>query len=185
MPGLKQVAGTLLRSVQSLVLYRHIGRKLITNITYREATEEDQMAVHHLLNPNGDTTNIPQQSDQVTNYVAIHHGKCVGFIQLVRHPMENFPYTGYWLFSLQVKSLCQGLGVGEGLSRMVIQRAEVEGAAKVDLLVFQDNWRAISLYCKLGCEKYDTPELDPQLENEFLSTGRRRILMRKQLASLE
>lgn len=178
---LYKIAGTILRRVQSFALYRRLGRRMTSGITLREATEDDQLAVHHWLNPNGDPSSVLQRNGNVTNWVADHHGQLAGFVQLVRHPPENFPYTGYWLFSLNVKSIRQGLGIGDMLSQAVIERAKAEGAPMLDLLVFEDNVRAIRLYRKLGFEIYTISELEAQLEIERMSTGRKRIVMRKRL----
>jgi len=67
------------------------------------------------------------------------------------------------------------------LSQAVIERASKEGAPTLDLLVYEDNVRAIRLYRKLGFEIHPIAELDPQSESERASTARRRVIMRKRL----
>ena len=176
-------AGAILRCVQNLTLYRRLGRRTALGITIREASDKDMRAVHRWFNPGDNPSNTLTHDEAVTNWVAERHGQLAGFGQLVRHPYDHFPYTGYWLFSLSVKSLLRGLGIGEMLSQAVIERARQEGASILDLVVNENNDRAIRLYRKLGFEMHTIPELEPLLERERASTGCRRVVMRKILAN--
>jgi ribosomal protein S18 acetylase RimI-like enzyme len=186
MGKLRRIAGAGLRLMQGFGLYRRIGRCLIAqSVTYREASDADKLAVHHWLNPKGDPAHVLRRNSNVTDFVADYHGQLMGFVQLVRHPPEHFPYTGNWLFALYVKSLWQRLGVGQALSQAVIERARAESAQTLDLLVFNDNFRAIQLYYKLGFEMHTIPELEAQLELECAPSGRRRVVMRKRLEKQE
>jgi ribosomal protein S18 acetylase RimI-like enzyme len=175
--------GSVLRRLQSLTLYRRLGRRAGFGVTLREATDADQLAVQRWLNPQGDSSHGVQHDPDVTNWVAEYRGQLAGFVQLVRHPPEHAPYVGHWLFSLTIKTLWRGLGIGEALSQAVIERARVEGALALNLLVYEDNVSAIGLYRKLGFEMHTLPDLEPQLESERTSTGRRRVVMRKRLAA--
>jgi len=174
-----------LRRFQGWALYRRIGRRIFSRVKIREATEADKPAVQAWFNPQGPSYHPTHLNPLVTEWVAYRGRRLAGFIQLVRHPPEHFPYIGHWLFSLAVKPLHQGFGLGEKLSLVVIDRALAEGAPRLDLLVNEDNDRAIRLYLKLGFEMHTIPELEPQLELERESTGRRRVVMRKQLAKLK
>lgn len=186
MGKLHRSAGTVLRLVQGFILYRRIGRCLVArSVTYREAGDADKLAVHRWLNPKGDPAHVLHRNPNVTDWVADYHGQLVGFVQLVRHPPEHSPYIGYWSFSLYVKSLWQRLGVGQALTQAVIARARAEGAQTLDLLVFNDNFRAIQLYRKLGFEMHIIQELEPQLVRESTPSGRRRVTMRKRLEKQE
>ena len=132
--------------MQGVALYRRIGQCLVARgVTYREASDADKLAVHRWLNPKGDPARVLHRNPNVTDWVADYHGQLAGFVQLVRHPPEHFPYTGNWLFALYVKSLWQRLGVGQALSQAVIERARAEGAQTLDLVVFNDNFRGIQL----------------------------------------
>jgi ribosomal protein S18 acetylase RimI-like enzyme len=51
----------------------------------------------------------------------------------------------------------------------------------LDLVVFNDNTRAIRLYRKLGFQMNAIPGLEAQLESERTPSGRRRVVMRKRL----
>jgi ribosomal protein S18 acetylase RimI-like enzyme len=182
MKRLHVLAGAALCRLQSIPLYRRIGQRIAPGMTLREATDADKLAVHRWLNPIGDPTHVFHRNPYVTEWVAEYHSQLAGFVQLVRHPPEHFPYAGDWLFALYVKPICRGFGVGQALSEAVIERSRAEGAPPLDLLVYEDNLRAIDLYRKLGFEMYTNPDLEARLEPERASSGRRRVAMRKRLA---
>ena len=182
MKRIHSIAGAALYRLQSIPLYRRIGQRIASGMTLREATDADKLAVHRWLNPIGDPTHALHRNPNVTEWVAEYQSQLVGFVQLVRHPPEHFPYVGDWLFALSVKPICRGLGIGQALSQVVIERSRAEGAPTLDLLVYEDNVRAIDLYRKLGFEMYCNPDLEAQLEPERASSGRRRVAMRKRLA---
>jgi ribosomal protein S18 acetylase RimI-like enzyme len=183
MSQLRRIAGAVLRRIQCLALYRKLGQRFAARVTIREATDADKVDVRRWLNPQGDPT--PHQNPGVTDWVAYRRGHLAGFVQLVRHPPEHFPYTGHWLFGLVVKSRQQGFGIGERLSLAVIARSLEEGAPALSLLVDDNNARAIRLYRKLGFEFCVIPELEAQLERERKPSGSRRVVMRKPLAGPE
>jgi len=133
--------------------------------------------VHLWLNPANDYE--LQRASNLTEWVALYQGQIVGFIQLIRYPQDNELYQGYWLFSLIVKPVRRGMGIGTALTRTAMDRARNEGAPFLDLLVFEDNVRAITLYAKLGFKYFIIPVLEPSLEREREIYGRRRIVMRK------
>lgn len=120
-------------------------------------------------------------SPGVTNYAARIWGNVVGFVQLVRHSTDDLPFTGHWLFSLQVWPLWRGLGIGEDLSRRVIEQAVAEGAKELFCLVRNDNYAAQNLYGKLGFESWIIPSIKEQLEKEWIAFGIRRVVLRKAL----
>lgn len=182
MNRLHALAGSALRRLQGIPLYRRLGQRVAPGLRLREATDADKLAVRRWFNPNGDPTHALQRNPNVTEWVAEYRSRLAGFVQLVRHPPEHHPYAGNWLFALHVKSICRGLGVGQALSEAVIARSRAEGAPTLDLLVYEDNVRAIDLYRKLGFEMYVHPALEAQLEPERALSGRRRVAMRKRLA---
>jgi len=141
-----------------------------------EAGPEDVEYVYAWLNPNGRSEH-QQSNPNVTNFVAKRKSRVIGFVQLVRHPPEHHPYIGYWLFSLSVRLRYRGLGIGEALSRAVIEKAREKGAEELLLLIHDDNKPAVHLYHKLGFEKKSIPALDSKLEEEYHITGRRRLVM--------
>lgn len=175
---LRKLLGCCLRKFQGFSLYRKIAKFLRLRIRIIETTEEDTVKVHRWFNPGCD---IPiSHNPNVTNFVAKNGKDVIGFIQLVRHSQDS-PYTGYWLFSLTVKTLYRGWGIGEELSRAVMEKAKQENARELSLLVRQDNYKAINLYKKLGFERKISLALEEKLEEEKNKTGRRRMVMSKVL----
>ena len=176
----RRTAGFALRLVQALPLYRSLGRRLTLPVETAEAGARDLAAVHRKLNPFAPYQQQPQNPN-VTNLVSRRGAKVIGFVQLVYHPENHFPWVGHWLFSLHVWGPYRGLGVGETLTRRVIEQGGNRGAADLFLAVFEDNARAIRLYLKLGFSPITLPALEPEFAAEKQQSGRRRIVMRKHL----
>ncbi len=171
-----------LQKAQGLAVYRRLAGMLRPRIAITEADERDMSDLYAgwLYNP----ANPPYRPDPlVTNFVAKAGGEIVGFVQLVRHPEEHYPYTGYWLFSLMVRVPYRGMGLGRELSSRVIEMAEEEGAPEVSLLVNEKNRPAVALYKQLRFEPVTIPDLAERLEAESASTGVRRIPMRRVLGT--
>lgn len=182
MGRVRRIAGAGLHLMQGFAPYRYVGRRLATrSVTIREATNAETQEVQRWLNPKGDPSRALHRDPSVTNLVAFRLGQLAGSVHLVRHPPEHSPYVGYWLYSLCVKPLWRGLGVGQALGQAVIETARAEDAQTLDLLVFNDNSPAIQLYRKLGFEMHVIAELEPQLVGESIPSGRRRVGMRKRL----
>jgi len=182
MGRLRRSIGAAMRLMQGFVLYRHIGRCVVgRSVTIHEATNADKLEVHRWLNPDVNPEHVLSRNPNVTDWVAQWCDRLAGFVQMVRHPPEHSPYIGYWLFSLYVKTPFKGAGIGEKLSRVVIDCACAEGAHTLDLLVFNDNFQAIQLYRKLGFEIHKIEELEQQLAREGTPSGRRRVVMRKRM----
>jgi ribosomal protein S18 acetylase RimI-like enzyme len=178
---LRTVAGHGLRCVQSRTIYRATGRRFASGITVTTASPADLECVQSRLTP-GLSVVPPSPDHLISRFVAVRHGRVTGFVELVRHPPEDAPFTGHWLFSLTVLDpLFRGLGIGEALARRVIEIASDEGARELWLVVGETNRPAVALYRKLGFERTAIEELEEQLEVEARTTGRRRITMVKRL----
>lgn len=178
---LRKTAGKSLRFVQSRGAYRAAGRRITGKTNISVASPSDLEYVQARLNPGARFEPSPPDP-LVTRFAAARHGRVVGFVELVRHPPEHAPYVGCWLFSLTVLDpVYRGLGIGEALALRVIDTARCEGAKELWLVVGEGNLPAIRLYQKLGFERAVVEDLEEQLENEALNTGRRRITMAKQL----
>lgn len=134
---LRRVASAILQRMQSLWLYRALGRSMSLRFVLVEASAEDMAAVQAHFNP-GSPISPTDPDPNATNYVAKFRAKVVGFVQLVRHPDANFPWVGHWLFSLVVWARYRGFGIGEALTRRVIEQAKDEAAADLLLAVFED-----------------------------------------------
>ena len=169
-----------IKRIQSLPSYRRLTRKFLFGVDFGEASQSDLILVQQIVNV--DAAILPPDFDSgTTNYVAHIHSRLVGYVQLVRHPPENLPYYGHWLFSLQVWPCWRGMGIGEALTLQVINQSIKEGAQELFLLVGEDNFLAISLYEKHGFQGALIPALEKQLEEEQQKIGKRRLLMRKAL----
>ncbi|MCX6554727.1 MAG: GNAT family N-acetyltransferase [Candidatus Aminicenantes bacterium] len=177
---LRKMLGSLIRRIQSLGFYRKLTRRSSRCFVFREATQTDMIWVESYSSPNSDS---PMQlpSPGVTNFVASRKRKIVGFVQLLREEESDSLFPGYWLFSLRVWPLYRGMGIGEALSRKVMEQARMESARELSLLVYEDNPAALSLYAKLGFARVIVPELEKMLEEERSASGRRRVVLRRQL----
>ncbi len=166
-------AGMLLRWLQSLPAYRHLGRHWQPAVRISEVDMAGLAEVQRRLSPEL-WHPPPRPNPLVTPYAAHVGGLLAGFVELVRHPPAHAPYVGHWLFSLHVWTAFRGLGVGEQLTRQVIRQAQAEGAAALLLVVNEDNAPAIRLYRKLGFVHVAMPELD----RRFAQANPRRLVMR-------
>lgn len=101
----------------------------------------------------------------------------IGSIDLARYPASAGPYAGTWISSLTITLPFRGMGVGELLIRHAMARARKDGAKGVSLLVEKTNEPAIWLYRKLKFKMTLCPGLEDTLEQEYLESGKRRIVM--------
>jgi ribosomal protein S18 acetylase RimI-like enzyme len=168
---------SFLGSIQGLKSYRTAIRHLCPSIQIREANEADLEEAQDRLGF------IGSLSPLVTGFVAILNSRIIGYVDLVRHPLENAPDVGYWIFGLYIWLPCRGLGLGEALCRQAISCARAEGAKELNLLVYPQNRAALDLYRNLGFEPTIIPDLEGQLEGELKTTGKRRMAMSLKLDS--
>jgi len=73
------------------------------------------------------------------------------------------------------------LGIGEALSRRVMEQAWMGDVRELFLLVYEDNRASCCMYEKLGFTRVIVPELEKLLEKEKTPLGRRRIVLRREL----
>jgi signal peptidase I len=177
---MRKLFARILIKIQGTAFYREIAGKLGPEYSISEADGQDMAKVHEIWS-SGCKHNSYKPDPLVRNYVAKIGTDIVGFVQLVTHPAEHYPYVGHWIFGLMVRVKVRGMGIGEALCRQVIDRARADGIRELFLLVYDDNPPAINLYCKLGFERTGLPALQSQLDEEFENTGRRRVVMRRGL----
>lgn len=177
--AMKKIAVLCLGTLQARSLYRKVIRFLRHGIKIKELAEEQAKSFYHLVDPSQQTD--IQNNPNVINFVAQRRNAVVGFVSLVRILEGNTLYPGYWLFSLTVKTLYRGMGLGEDLVKEVIARARIEKAQELSLLVNEDNIRAIMLYRKLNFENKIVVSVEEILEKEKSKTGCKRILMSRKL----
>ena len=176
----RRAAGLALRQAQRLPAYRTLGRRLAPAFEIEVATESDLEVVHRQHNPFVPYRRCPPDP-QVTNWVARIGTHIVGFVQVTTRPEQGSGWGGHWLFSLSVQPCFRGLGIAAALTRQVVARSIADGAPDLRLAVFEDNARAIALYAKSGFERITVAALEPGFEQEQAQTGRRRIVMKRQL----
>jgi signal peptidase len=178
----------LLRRFQALKIYRNIARTLINSkISYRIATEKDASKLSRFYgyeqlpeieDPVGLLKNqLQNPSDYGYTFIACKKEKIIGATILTSIPENKTLYPDWWIFGMTVRTRCRGSGIGEGLMRMLMEKASEEGASRINLLVFEKNKAAINLYRKIGFRQISIPELDKQLEEEAQKEKRRRIIM--------
>jgi ribosomal protein S18 acetylase RimI-like enzyme len=166
--------------IQSARVYRRLAIKCRPEIRISEASDADLRAVYAWFNPGQEQAPLSRSPD-VTDFVAKHGTKIVGFVQLVSRPQSAGAHAGHWLYSLRVRLRYRGLGVAEDLCWKVIERARNAGAKQLSLIVVEGNHPAIALYRKLGFEPRTIPELERQFEEERLLLDQRRKVMSKPL----
>ncbi|HNQ30661.1 MAG TPA: GNAT family N-acetyltransferase [Methanolinea sp.] len=160
---IQKTAATIVHGIQSRKGYRKLIKKLNPAVVIREKYSES---------PGTPTPSF------VWTFTAEWKSKTIGTLHLVRYPPEYAPYLGFWLMGLQVEWNYRGLGTGEHLCLAAIDRARVEGAEEIHLLVNERNLPAMQLYEKIGFEQISVPAFDEVLFREKKQTGTTRILMR-------
>lgn len=168
----------LLGIVQGFEGYRKLARIVQWKVRVSEAGEKDLKAVSEWWNFRANAS-FPYNPN-VTNFVARTGLWVVGFAQLVFEPQGPL-YHKWWLYCLFVNPLFRRKGIGEALTGAVIEKAKSRGAKTLSLLVHKDNVGAMRLYGKLGFRKEIIPEMEEKLEREKANTGRRRIMLSKDL----
>lgn len=169
-----------MRKARGIPVYRKLARLFCSNVEIKDANEEELKEFHAWLVPNRKF--VPtERNPYATDMVAKKGSKIVGFVQLLEHPEDGQLYEGYWLFSLVVMNAYRGMGIGEKLSKAVIERARENGAEEIRLLVNENNHKAIDLYRKLGFEIKRISVLEKELEKEKAVHGYRRLAMSKSL----
>jgi signal peptidase I len=178
----------VLRRLQALQIYRIIARALINSrISYHIATGKNAHKLSRLYgyeqfpeieNPVEFLKNQLQNPDDYRyTFVACEKEKIIGSAILTSFPKNSTLYPDWWIFCMTVRTRYRGAGIGEGLIHMAMKKAAEKGSTRINLLVFEDNKAAISLYKKMGFQQISISELDKQLEEEVQNGQHRRIIM--------
>jgi RimJ/RimL family protein N-acetyltransferase len=184
----------VLRCLQTLKIYRVIARKLINSkISYHIATEKDAYKLSRFYgyeqlpeieDPVGLLKNqLQNPSDYGYTFIACKKEKIIGATILTSIPENKTLYPDWWVFGTTVRTRYRGSGIGEGIMRMVMEKAAEEDASRINLLVFEKNKAAINLYRKMGFRQISITKLDKQLEEEAQKEKRRRIIMSRPIES--
>lgn len=135
------------------------AKRVHKNINIRRATlDSDFEMLNHILRArkmveiDPEFLNKHKHSKELILLVAesVTDQKIVGFVMGVDHSQVfNDPENGSSLWSLAVDPHCQVSGVGESLTRYLIEYFQMQGRSYMDLSVMHDNQQAIKLYKKL------------------------------------
>ena len=174
----RAAAARLLHRAHRLPAVRRAGRRAALRYVVERAGPADMELVHEHDAP-GAAPRPVAWGDDVARFVARRPGGIIGYVEFVHVP--EGPWSGDWLFSLSVWGLYRGLGVGDALTRAVLDEARARGASELRLAVDRDNEPACRLYAKLGFRRVLLPELEPLLDEEAVRVGRRRVVLRRAL----
>lgn len=180
-----RVASDCVRSAQGADVYRAIGRKLALDVEIVEADLDDLHVLRrdfHVSTTRSGAWSGGATLHQTITWVARRRNRPVGFVQLVRKDDAGSPWKGDWLCSLSVRVRYRGLGIGEALTCHVIERCRVLGSHALLLAVYEENRAATALYRKLGFKQVVIDVLEAPFDAEKRLCGRRRVVMRKELA---
>lgn len=155
---LRQVAGNLLRAIQSLKTYRSLAKKLIKKeILYQFGPFES-----------------------TGNYLfAKIDNRVIGRVQINNFKEGDSLYPGWWISGMWVNWRYRGLGIAERLTSMTTDFINNQGASDIKLLVLNNNQAAINLYKKMGFQQIFIQEIDEELKREAKITKRQCIVMVK------
>jgi ribosomal protein S18 acetylase RimI-like enzyme len=177
----RRAAGSAARAAQGLPAYRQAGRRLAPRFSIADADERDLAALLRRSGTTAAQNGSAGPGPRVRRFAARVRGRTAGFVEFVDHRQLDGPWSGCWLSSLEVWPLYRGMGLGEALSRAVIDEARRRGATELLLVVHEDQRRAVRLYLKLGFAGTVAPGLESLLQAEASRTGRRRRAMRLSL----
>lgn len=118
------------------------------------------------------------------------HGRClsakkngvvIGNMTLLSPEDADSHYAGWWIFGTLVQRRYRGLGIGRKLTEMACSFAAERGALEIKLLVLKNDKRAMDLYRGLGFYQISIAGIDDELEKEAEKTGRKRIILKKDI----
>jgi GNAT superfamily N-acetyltransferase len=109
-------------------------------------------------------------------YVAERRGRIVGWAYLVVGDAQS-RYPGPWLFRLHVVGRYRGAGIGERLTRRVVESGRAQGFDYIWLMVNASNVAATTLYRRLGFVAADDALSVARMDEEFRRYGVRRLVM--------
>jgi len=162
-----------LARIQRTPLYRAVSSDKVLRVEILEAHGADLDEAQRVFGL--EVKPAPPEDRDAVNLVAKKAENIVGFAQLVRHSYGGKPDTGYFLFSLNVRSLYRGLGIGRRLTEQVMVRAKAEGARDLSVITREGNRIALALFGQLGFQIKTPPAFGDELS---LQGGKNVILVK-------
>ena len=188
--NVKRLSRWYLRRLQGFHLYGVAAKKALNkHIQYGVATKMDAADIaifDEFRTPSTSENTATLITDHIKEVNYISHtliakvDDTIAGVAIVRcFPKNTYLYSGWWIFSMQVRMCYRRAGIGEGLVKLAIKKARAGGAKRINLLVFDQNLPAINLYRKIGFMRVNMIGLDEKLEDEVRQGQKRRIIMAK------
>lgn len=119
--------------------------------------------------------------DKESYYVIVKLlGRIIGITSL-HYDERQEPWNGWWLTGLQVMSIYKGIGAGQAIVNLAIQKVKEMDGNSLKLFAFKGRKPANSLYEKLGFKRIIDSEIEQSLEDEAKTGNPRRIYMVKNI----
>lgn len=154
----KPIGSWMLPHIQGFKIYRYLAKRLVSPETFFQWVSSEDIGGCLLC----------KKKEMV-----------IGRITIDNFSKDDSPYHGWWIFSTWVYWRYRRLDIGRRLTEMACDFAAHQGVPEVKLLVFKDSKAALNLYQKMGFYQVYIPEIDRMLEEEFKSTHRKRIILKK------
>ena len=170
----RKLAGCVLQTVQTCKLYRSVGRRIAAGIVRVSAIVAENDTTRIFIAKNEEDSKHQQV---MIRFVAKFQRWTAGTVYLLHREDAADPFHGFWIFSLQVRSVFRGMGIGERLVSLALAEARRRGASSVFILVEAGNSRAFMLYSKMGFKQVTGTPVDPLVEKRFKEKGIRLQVM--------
>jgi ribosomal protein S18 acetylase RimI-like enzyme len=188
----RSCAGRMLRTMQSIKLYRITSRKLFSKtISYDIVTPQDAFELsrfygyerlHTIKNP---TQSVAEQIKNLQGngytLIARRSGKIIGALIITTVPDDKLFYPDWWIFGMRISGRYRGMGIGENLLMKAMQIVSDEKGLCIHLIVSEKNKAAVQFYRQTGFKRNSIPALAVRLEEEFRQGQRRRIIMSRDI----
>ncbi|NLI47264.1 MAG: GNAT family N-acetyltransferase [Acidobacteria bacterium] len=153
-------------------LARIYGHSIFTQDDHPSAQDDHPFAE----NDRSTESSGPDTAGRRLVLVAQAGRRMAGAAMLIR-PADQATYPDWWIFSMFVRPVFRGAGIGKDLVRLALDQAGAHGGERVHLLVFEENRPAVELYRKMGFRPSALPVLSRQLDERAAREGRRRVIM--------
>lgn len=170
MTGFKSSLRSTVKRVFSFASGFRLYRKLLVTLL--------RPFVKYQILPSGQPSGRPGTSSTTELLQAKLFRRIIGSAQLIRFDPGTPFGENPWLFSMRVRSVFRGGGVGRGLTSLAICSTELSEDRTIGLIVEKTNNRAVNLYRSMGFEFVPFTDLGSGLRDK-LGSGKA-IMLRKQ-----
>ncbi len=148
--AISKIIMAILSRIQARAVYRIIAKKIIRpNICIRSASPEDEEGMRDLYLMNGADIRRGIESAGKEGFwlVAEIDKKIAGGLTVTRHEKDPSVWV---IFSLEVKPILRGLGIGRMMVLEALARARSSFAREIGLFVNKKARPAVALYTQIG-----------------------------------